>query len=101
VLRLLAETGQPLEGLIEGLKPFPQIIRNVRVREKPPLESLAPVAAAIAACRGEFGDRGRVVVRYSGTEKLARVMVEAEDATAVKRHAARIADAIQAAIGAG
>ncbi len=99
MLRLLAETGQPFESLIDGLKQFPQVIRNVRVRAKPPLESIAPVAEAIAACRREFGDHGRVVVRYSGTEKVARVMVEAEDAAAVNHHAARIADTIQAAIG--
>jgi phosphoglucosamine mutase len=101
MLRLLAGTGQSLETLMEGLHQFPQIIRNVRVREKPPLESIPPVAEAIAASRREFGERGRVVVRYSGTEKLARVMVEAEDAPAVERHAARIAESIEAALGAG
>jgi len=100
MLRLLAETGQPLETLTEGLAQFPQVIRNVRVREKPPLESIAPVATAIAACRQEFGERGRAVVRYSGTEKLARVMVEGEDAQAVERHATCIAASIAAAIGA-
>jgi phosphoglucosamine mutase len=101
MLRLLAETGQSLESLMEGLRPFPQLIRNVRVREKPPFESIPNVAEAIAASRREFGERGRVVVRYSGTEKLARVMVEAEDAAAVERHAGRIAESIAAAIGTG
>ncbi len=100
MLRLLDEAGRPIEELFEGLKQFPQIIRNVRVREKPPLESLPGVAEALAACRSEFGGRGRVVVRYSGTEKLARVMVEAESAETVERHAAHIAEAIQATIGA-
>ncbi len=100
MLRLLAETGRPLDALVDGLRQFPQIIRNVRVREKPPLESIAPVEEAIARSRREFGDRGRVVVRYSGTEKLARVMVEAEDAQAVERHTRQIADAIETALGA-
>jgi len=100
MLRLLAETGQTLDALVDGLQQFPQLIRNVRVREKPPLDSIPPVAEAIARSRQEFGDRGRVVVRYSGTEKLARVMVEAEDADSVERHTRQIAQAIEAAIGA-
>jgi len=100
LLRLMGETGRSLEELVGGLKQFPQIIRNVRVREKPPLDTLPQVVDAIASCKREFADRGRVVVRYSGTEKLARVMVEAEDAEAVERHAALIAGAIAATIGA-
>ena len=99
VLRLLDETGKSLEELVSGLKQFPQIIRNVRVRKKPPLESIPEIAEAMAACQRHFGQRGRVVVRYSGTERLARVMVEAEEAEAVERHAARIAAAIGSALG--
>jgi phosphoglucosamine mutase len=101
VLRLLNDTGKSLEELVAGLQQFPQIIRNVRVRHKLPLDSIPQVAQAIAECRGEFAERGRVVVRYSGTEKVARVMVEAEEAEAVRRHAARIAEAIESALGAG
>jgi phosphoglucosamine mutase len=101
VLGLLAETGQPFETLLRGLKPFPQIIRNVCVREKPPLESIPEVAGAVRDCQSELGARGRVVVRYSGTEPLARVMVEAEEQEAVERHSARIASAIEAAVGTG
>ncbi len=99
VLRMLAETGKSLDELVSGFKPFPQIIRNVRVREKPALESIPEVARAINECRQEFGGRARVVVRYSGTEPLARVMVEGEQAEAVERHAARIAEAIGSALG--
>ena len=100
VLGLLVETGEPLGALVSGFRPFPQIIRNVRVREKPPLESIRQVEAALRDCRSELGERGRVVVRYSGTESLARVMVEGEEQKAVEHHAARLADAIQAAVGA-
>lgn len=100
VLRLLNETEEPLTELVRGLRQFPQIIRNVRVREKPPLDAIPEIARAIAACQREFGQRGRVVVRYSGTEPLARVMVEAEQAEAVERHAARIAEAIESTLGA-
>jgi phosphoglucosamine mutase len=99
VLRVLAETGQSLGELVRGLKQFPQIIRNVPVKEKRPLESIPEVARAVARFRRELGDRGRAVVRYSGTEPLARVMVEADDARAVERHAALIAEAIESALG--
>ncbi len=100
LLRLLAEDGKPFETLIGGLKQFPQILRNVRVRAKPAIDSLPEVARAVEACRREFAERGRVVVRYSGTEPLARVMVEGESAEAVERHVARIAAAIDTALGA-
>lgn len=98
VLRLVAESGRPLGELLEGLTLYPQVIRNVQVREKQPLELIPEVNRAIDASRSEFGDHGRVVVRYSGTERLARVMVEAEDAEAAERHAARIAEAIGSAL---
>ena len=99
VLRLLGETGASFTELVSGLKQYPQIIRNVPVRDKRPLASLPKVARTLEACRNELGKAGRIVVRYSGTEPLARVMVEAEDAIAVERHAARIAKAIESAIG--
>lgn len=99
VLRILAETGQSLDELAGGLKLFPQLIRNVRVREKPPLEEIPAVAQTITECREEVGERGRVVVRYSGTERLARVMVEAERQELVERHAERIAAAIDSVLG--
>jgi phosphoglucosamine mutase len=99
MVRLMAETGQSFEELTRAFQPFPQIIQNVRVREKAPLEALPEVSRAIAECRSEIGEQGRVVVRYSGTEPLARVMVEAGEAGMVKYHAARIAQAIQSALG--
>ncbi len=101
VLRLMAETGTAFGELVSGLQQFPQLIRNVPVREKRPLESLPEVTRTIEACRTEMGERGRVVVRYSGTERLARVMVEAEDKDTVESHAARIAGAIELALGSG
>jgi phosphoglucosamine mutase len=101
VLRLLAETAQPFDELLRGYQPFPQLIRNVCVREKPPLESIPSVARAINECREELGERGRVVVRYSGTEPLARVMVEGADAETVEDHTTRIATAIESALWIG
>jgi phosphoglucosamine mutase len=100
IVGLILETGRPFEDLTAGLKQFPQIIRNVRVREKLPLDSIPEITGAIKDCRSEVGALGRVIVRYSGTEKLARVMVEAEQAAVVERHATSIADAIERALGA-
>jgi len=90
----------PLDELIHGFKVFPQTILNVKVKSKPPLESLPNVSAAIETATKTLGASGRVVVRYSGTEPKARVMVEAERAEDVKLWAETLASAIQAAIGA-
>lgn len=100
VLRIIAETGQPLEELVRGLKVFPQTIRNVRVREKIPLESLPRVREQIRTSQECLGNSGRLLVRYSGTELLARVMVEAESAEEVDRHATALVRAIEQSIGA-
>ncbi len=86
--------------LIADMKVFPQEIKNVHVREKLPLELLPEVMESIRAAERELDGSGRVVVRYSGTEKLARVMIEAESEQAMRRHTDAIANAIQQAIGA-
>jgi phosphoglucosamine mutase len=90
----------PLDDLIADLKIFPQKIVNVRVRSKPPLESLPAVARGLAEAEKALGKSGRVVLRYSGTEPLARVMVEAEQQEDVKRWTERLAEALREAIGA-
>jgi phosphoglucosamine mutase len=89
----------PLDQLVSGLKAYPQTIRNVKVRSKPPLETLPEVARALKEAASALGDSGRIVLRYSGTEPKARVMVEAEHAEDVERYAASVASAIQAALG--
>jgi phosphoglucosamine mutase len=89
-----------LETLVEGLKDYPQVILNVKVKSKPPLDSLPEVAEALATAQSALGDNGRVVLRYSGTEPLARVMVEAEHQTDVDRYSKSIAEALRGAIGA-
>ena len=100
VLDLVARTGKRLDELIADFKVFPQVIVNVKVREKKPLESIPAVAARIRAADEDLKDSGRVVIRYSGTEPLARVMIEAESEEAMNRHAHSIADAIRAELGA-
>ena len=100
VLDLVARSGKSMDNLIADLKVFPQVIVNVKVREKRPLESIPAVAASIRAAEEELRDSGRVVIRYSGTEALARVMIEAESEEAMNRHANAIADTIRAELGA-
>jgi phosphoglucosamine mutase len=99
VLDLIARSGQTIDELTADLKVFPQVIVNVKVREKLPLESIPTVAASIRRAEEELADSGRVVIRYSGTEALARVMIEAESDAAMKLHANAIADAIRAELG--
>jgi phosphoglucosamine mutase len=100
VLDVLRRSGRSLHEVIADLKVFPQVIVNVRVREKKPLDQIATVTDTIRAAEAELAETGRVVVRYSGTEALARVMIEAESEEAMRRHADRIADAIRAELGA-
>jgi phosphoglucosamine mutase len=99
ILRIMTETGESLDELVHDYSPLPQLIVNVPVRTKPPLELIPAVVEAIESCRRDIDGNGRAVVRYSGTELLARVMVEAEDAGIVRRHAHGIAAAIENAIG--
>jgi phosphoglucosamine mutase len=100
VLEVMARTGQSLSELVGDLKVFPQTIKNVRVREKRPLLDIPEVATTIQAAERELNGCGRVVVRYSGTEALARVMIEAESAEQMQRLTDSIAGAIQRTLGA-
>jgi phosphoglucosamine mutase len=100
VMEIVAETGKPLADLIADLKVFPQTIRNVRVRAKTPFAEIPAVLSAIAAAELELDGNGRIVVRYSGTEALARVMIEAESQEQMDRLAESIVAAIRAALGA-
>jgi phosphoglucosamine mutase len=99
VLDLIARSGKSIDQLTADLKVFPQVIVNVKVREKRPLESIPTVAAAIRAAEEELKDSGRVVIRYSGTEALARVMIEAESEPLMRHHADSIAAAIRQELG--
>ncbi len=100
VLDIVHRSGKTLGELIADLKTFPQVILNVRVREKRPLDTLPAVISRIRAAEDELGKTGRVVIRYSGTEALARVMIEAEDETRMRHHAEAIAAAIRSELGA-
>src|SRR5512137_377938 len=95
LLAVMIRTGMKLSELAGCFIPSPQVQVNVPVREKRPLESLAGVSAAIADVERILGDEGRVLVRFSGTENKARVLVEGPDAAAIQGHAERIADALR------
>ncbi len=99
VLDLIERSKKTIDELTADLKVFPQVIVNVKVRERKPLESIPAVAAAIRSAEVELKDSGRVVIRYSGTEPLARVMIEAESEAAMRHHANAIAEAIRAELG--
>ena len=99
VLDLVHRTHKTLGQLIADLTNYPQIILNVKVREKLPLDTFPTIVAAIAAAESDLSTTGRVVIRYSGTEALARVMIEAESAEAMHHHATTIANAIRTELG--
>ena len=99
ILDIVHRSGKSLAELAADLKTFPQVIVNVKVRERKPLDQIASVAETIAAAEQDLAGTGRVVVRYSGTEALARVMIEAEDQAKMTRHAEAIAQAIRTELG--
>jgi phosphoglucosamine mutase len=84
VIEVMRATGQPLSELRSVLRKLPQMVRALRVKEKLPLAELPTVQAAIRAVTAELGARGRVLVRYSGTESKIRLLVEGEDAAQVE-----------------
>jgi phosphoglucosamine mutase len=90
----------PLDSLVADLKIYPQKIVNVRVKSKPPLESLPEVSRTLGEAEKALGKSGRVILRYSGTEPLARVMVEAERDEDVRRWTDSLASVVRSAIGA-
>jgi phosphoglucosamine mutase len=99
VLETAVLAGATLDELAAGLVVFPQLLVNVRVKERKPLEQLPRVTDEIQACEVELSGSGRILVRYSGTEPLLRVMVEGPEEGQVQRLADRVAGAIRAEMG--
>ncbi|MBM3784064.1 MAG: phosphoglucosamine mutase, partial [Acidobacteria bacterium] len=100
LLDVMVRRKASLEELASEMTVLPQQLVNVRFGRKRPLDELDAVQSAIRRCEAEFGEAGRVVVRFSGTEPLARVMVEGTTDERVGYHANAIASAIQAALAA-
>jgi len=99
VLALLRRRERPLSELAAIYEPFPQDLRSVRVRERVPLDELPAVRDAMLGVESELGEGGRVVVRYSGTEPVVRVMVEGEDATQVDALCTELCEVIRSVLG--
>jgi phosphoglucosamine mutase len=100
ILRIMMETGRPLSELKKVLKKYPQAQRNLRVREKPALETLSGVQKLLKEAEQRLNGKGRVLLRYSGTEPKIRLLIEGRDEALINGHADRIAGAIQDSIGA-
>ncbi|MGZ3735685.1 MAG: phosphoglucosamine mutase [Bdellovibrionota bacterium] len=101
VLEIMQNTGKPLSMLKAEVPLYPQVREDVRVREKKPADSIPEVKALITAAEDELGDKGRVFVRFSGTEPLVRVMLEGPDLAVIRAHAKKIAAAFAREIGEG
>ena len=97
---MLRETGERLSTLASPYRPFPQVLINVPVARKPDLAGLPPVVEAVERIERELGEDGRVLLRYSGTEPLARVMVEGPDEAWIDEQARALAELIGRSLGA-
>jgi len=101
LLRALREARKTLAEMVVGFQKYPQILVNVRVREKVPFDQMPPVQAQVEAVEELLSQKGRLLLRYSGTEPLARVMIEGENQFKIEGYADKIAGAIEREIGAG
>ena len=95
LLRIMKETGKPLSSLCEGFRKYPQILLNIPVRRKPELETLPEVQDQMRAVQTELGERGRLVVRYSGTESLVRVMIEGPEQEMIHKMAEGLGETLR------
>lgn len=100
VMAIMERQGKPLSELAAACITFPQKLINVKVSSKPPLDSIPAISKAIEQKEKELGAKGRILVRYSGTENKARVMVECEDEVQCKRHAEELAEVLERELGA-
>jgi phosphoglucosamine mutase len=96
----MLKEGRPLSELAALMDVFPQRLVNVRVARKPDLQGVPEIARAVARAEAALGDQGRVLVRYSGTESLCRVMVEGPTSEVTDRWAEEIEEVVQICIGA-
>lgn len=99
MLEVMVERGETLASLVEDMTEFPQTLVNVRVTRKPDFAEFPEITAAVEETQTRLGREGRLDLRYSGTEPLARVMVEARDQALVDACAKRVADAVRKHLG--
>jgi phosphoglucosamine mutase len=96
---VLSLSDKRFSELTEGFQTYPQILVNVRVREKRPFEEVPELADAAAKLEAKLAGSGRLLLRYSGTENLARVMIEGKDQYEIEKDANELADLIGRALG--
>jgi len=99
LLRAMRDTDRGLEQLTAGFERYPQVLVNVRVRQRKPFSDIESVRALAQDVEAKLGDEGRLLLRYSGTESLARVMIEGQSQSEIEEYAHGLADAIKLAIG--
>jgi phosphoglucosamine mutase len=99
LIQTMRDENKPLSELSQVMAVFPQVLLNVDVRNKPAIESLPEIMAAIRSVEDRLGERGRVLVRYSGTQPLCRVMVEGPEKDETRRYCRQIADTVKATLG--
>ena len=99
ILRVMMETGKPLSELKKCLVKYPQAQRNLKVREKKPLDQLPHIQQLVAETEQSLDGAGRVLLRYSGTEPKIRLLIEGRDGAQINAQADRIAGMIQEEIG--
>ena len=98
VLAIMVREGKPLSELARAMTRYPQVLLNFAVPRKRPFEEMPAVQKIIAKVERDLGSEGRVVVRYSGTESKARVMIEGTDEAGIRAHADQIARTLQEAL---
>ncbi len=99
LLEAMRESGKSLSELTAGFVKFPQILVNIKVREKLAFEAVAEIAEAAQKIENELGEKGRLLLRYSGTENLARVMIEGENQAEIEAQANHLANVIRNSLG--
>ncbi|HLM00777.1 MAG TPA: phosphoglucosamine mutase [Pyrinomonadaceae bacterium] len=99
LLEAMQESGKTLSELTAGFVRFPQILVNVKVKEKRPFDDVGEISTASKQVEAELGQKGRLLLRYSGTENLARVMIEGENQNQIESQAHRLAEVIKASLG--
>ncbi|MDX2226927.1 MAG: phosphoglucosamine mutase [Verrucomicrobiae bacterium] len=99
ILRIMKEQQKPLSSLRQCLRRYPQEVRSIRVKSKPPLETMPEVMAEVESVRESLNGKGRVFLRYSGTEPKIRLLIEGDDQNRLREYSRRILGRITAAIG--
>jgi len=99
LLAAMLKAGKPLSEMAKMMDVFPQKLINVDVASKPDIQTVPQLVEAIQQVESELGDEGRVLVRYSGTQNMCRVMVEGPTAEITEKYARQLADVVKAAIG--